>query len=175
MKLILCTDIRFGYSFNYRRQTADRAMHAHLSRILAKSSLPVHMNAYTSRSLLANEALLEESFLKKIVIDDSRKEGYILSDETFFDSAFLLEACRNKEWAYVENVSLIGYYHLIDEILLYRWDKRYPADRLFPGSLLSAFSLAEKETFRGNSHDEIEFLHYKKISLPSDVPPGGLL
>ena len=153
MKLIICTDTRFGYSFNERRQSSDRAVHQHMAGQLLKAEVPVSMNYYTTRSLLRNREFIPAAFFDRILLP--AKEDDAPSD-------FLLTAARDHIYAYVENVSLMGYYHLLDEILLYTWDKRYPADLMFPASLLSAFHLKEEETFPGHSHEEITFRHYIK-------------
>ncbi len=153
MKLIICTDTRFGYSFNQRRQSSDREVHQHMAGQLLKAEVPVSANYYTTRSLLRNREFIPDAFFERLLLP--AKEDDAPSD-------FLFTAARDEIYAYVENVSLIGYYHLIDEILLYIWDKRYPADLMFPASLLSAFQLKEEETFPGHSHEEIIFRHYVK-------------
>ena len=153
MKLIICTDTRFGYSFNQRRQSSDRAVHQHMAGQLLKAETPVTMNYYTTRSLFRNQEFIPAAFFEDLLCS---------SEEDDAPSDFLVTAARDHIFAFVENVSLMGYYHLIDEILLYIWDKRYPADLMFPASLLSAFQLTEEETFPGHSHEEIIFRHYVK-------------
>ena len=150
MKLILFTDERYGFSFNHRRQSSDLRAREHLKARLAGEWLSVFMNDYTRRSL-QRDGLLEE---------DLSFPGQAAASSVRDDASFLEQAAAAGGWAYVENVSLTGYYHLIDEILLYQFDKRYPADRLFAVSLLQGFTLTEQEVVPGNSHDEIEFSHY---------------
>ena len=163
MKLILFTDDRYGFSFNHRRQSSDLRAREHLKARLAGEWPSVYMNDYTRRSLQRDgliEELLPETHPASSRQDEASFPEQAVASSVRDDPSFLQEAAAAGGWAYVENVSLTGYYHLIDEILLYRFDKRYPADRLFAVSLLQSFTLAEQEIIPGSSHDEIEFSHY---------------
>ncbi len=156
MKLIICTDTRLGYSFNNRRQTSDREVHRHMADRLLERGIPLYINQYSRRSVIRSREYLPPGFLDEVVRSGSK------DDEP---GAFLDAAIENGAFAFVENVPLTGLYHNIDEIMMYTWDKRYPADLLIPYSLLSSFDLVEEETFMGHSHEGIVFRHYvKKIT-----------
>ena len=48
-------------------------------------------------------------------------------------------------------------------ILLYRWNRRYPADRYFPFDPLTAgYRLVSSEEFEGFSHERITADYYEK-------------
>ena len=42
-----------------------------------------------------------------------------------------------------------------DRIILYHWNRRYPADRYFPAELLKDYRLVSREEFVGSSHKKI--------------------
>ena len=48
-----------------------------------------------------------------------------------------------------------------DEIYLYRWNRRYPADRYFQVDL-TKYELISREDFAGFSHEKITEEHYKR-------------
>ena len=148
MKLILCADERFGYSFNHRRQTSDREMVRDLKRRLGSEADRIRVNAYTERLLLRNGYFSPE--------EAARREA----SPAPAGSAFLKNADDASGWVWTENVDLKGLYHTIDELLLYVWDKRYPADLLFPEQLLAGLRPAETAEFPGYSHDLIRVEHY---------------
>ena len=148
IRLVLCADASFGYSFNHRRQSFDREMLKHLKELLQDERDRIFVNQYTERRLL-KEGFFTDTEAEK------RQENPALPG-----NSFLKEASSAGGTAWAENVSLQGWYHLIDEIDLYRWDKRYPADLYFSETLLKDFELCEETCFRGYSHDEILFQRY---------------
>ena len=159
MKLIICTDTRLGYSFNERRQSSDRVVHQHMADLLLEYDAPVYMNNYSGRSISRNRQYLPQTFFDKLLHQDLKEDP---------PEVFLKKAGEDEgSFAFVENVSIEGFYHRIDEIFIYTWDKKYPADLLLPSSLFSAFILNKEETFRGRSHDEIIFRHYVRKSAGS--------
>lgn len=48
-------------------------------------------------------------------------------------------------------------------LIVYRWNRRYPADRLFPCEQLSAFTLTASAEFVGSSHDRITEEFYTRL------------
>ena len=42
-----------------------------------------------------------------------------------------------------------------DTVIVYRWNRHYPADRHFNTELLSGFELSSADEFKGYSHDRI--------------------
>lgn len=51
----------------------------------------------------------------------------------------------------IENISIQQYSHLIDEIILFRWNRDYPAD-FYLDIELSHYKLIYTEDFEGSSH-----------------------
>lgn len=148
IRLVLCVDASCGYSFNHRRQSADREMLRHLREKLQDQADHIFVNQYTERRLLREGFFSDEETTR-------RQEHPALPG-----NSFLKEAVKEGGTVWAENVSLQGFYHLIGEIDLYRWDKRYPADLSFPETILENYELCEEERFCGYSHDEILYQRY---------------
>ncbi len=150
MKLILCTDERLGYSFNHRRQSSDLEMRRDMVRRLGSAADNIYVNIYTERSLLRDGFFSEEEAIR-------RRKAPAKSGRKFLEKAI-----RNDGWAFVENVDLKGCWHSIDEILLYIWDKRYPAEYELPAGMLESFIMVGQTQFSGHSHEVIRLEHYMR-------------
>lgn len=76
-------------------------------------------------------------------------DGTIRTDENF------LEQAGQQDWCFVENVDAAPYISHADEIVIFRWNRVYPADTHFPMHLLDGWTKTETIEFAGNSHDKI--------------------
>lgn len=57
---------------------------------------------------------------------------------------------------FFENGDISAYLEIANKVVIFRWDKVYPADIRFPmDRLLKVFRLSSTETFPGYSHDLI--------------------
>ncbi len=161
MKLVICTDSRLGYAFNHRRQSADLRMRQDMFRRLGGAAGGLFVNAYTERSLLRDGCF------------DAKEAARRGKNPAPSGRAFLEAAAEAGGWAFVENVEVKGLWHRVDEILLYIWDKRYPADYAFPKALLSSFELTETAEFPGRSHDVIRLEHYVRKDADARKSPDA--
>lgn len=128
MKIIVCLDDKNGMLFNKRRQSSDAVL---CQRILALSAGNVlWMNGYSQR-LFAD------------------MDGTIRIDESF------LERAGQHDWCFVEDLDAAPYVSRSDEIVIFRWNRVYPADMRFPMHLLDHWTKTETAEFAGNSHDKI--------------------
>lgn len=128
MNIIICIDDNNGMMFNHRRQSQDKYLREHLLNMIGTS--PLWMNAYSKKQF-------EEDF-------------YICVSENF------LEAASEGEYCFVEDQDIIPYLEKIEKIILFRWNRSYPADVYFDASLLSCgWILTEVEEFAGSSHEKI--------------------
>lgn len=129
MHIIVCLDDADGMLFNKRRQSSDRLV---CRRILEKTAYScLWMNAYSSK-----------------LFADSKTNINI--DEAF------LEKCPVGEWCFVETEDVSAWADSIESITVYRWNRRYPSDRKFPGVLLeTGWQPVRREDFPGNSHELI--------------------
>ena len=56
----------------------------------------------------------------------------------------------------MENVALSGYIEKIDKIIVYKWNRRYPADFYMDIPLIkNGWQLVENYDFKGYSHEKI--------------------
>ena len=127
MKVIVCIDDGLGMMFNKRRQSRDRVLCADVVRDLGGETL-----AITPYSLLLFEAT-----------------GAKLSVS---DAPFATDA----KVAFIENLPLLVHKDEICEMVVYRWNRRYPADvhlDLLPWE--HGFVLKESSEFVGSSHEKI--------------------
>ena len=136
MKVILCLDDRGGMMFNHRRQSRDREV---IGNILDMVGDGVLWMAPYSRMLFSESVAalrVEENFLN------------------------LAEA---SDFCFVEDRALLPYGDRIEEMILYRWNRRYPYDmKLDMEPLSNGFSLQNTTEFAGFSHEKITKEIYKK-------------
>ncbi len=131
MKLIVCLDLKNGLRFNKRRQSRDVAV---INRICA----------------LTNNS--------KLYINTYSKKLFALPCTNLVVCSDIFESC---EYAFIEKVEDMPDIKFIDDIFVYRWNKVYPQDEVFPINL-AEWRLISKENFKGNSHDKITEEIYTK-------------
>lgn len=120
--------------FNHRRLSRDRRV---CEKILAYSNeKELWMNAY-SRKLFTNLTDINN----------------IQVDEEFLD--------KSQSICFVENQDITPYLPKIDTLVLFRWNRDYPADFFFTVDL-SQWNLISTEDFEGTSHEKITMEVYKK-------------
>ena len=76
------------------------------------------------------------------------------------DETFLSEAA-NGEYCFVENKELKPFEKWIEKMIVFRWNRSYPADQTFDIDL-SKWQLSEVSEFEGNSHEKITVEVYVK-------------
>ena len=135
MILMACVDGRNGMAFNRRRQSRDRAVRADLLAEIGTARLWV--NAATARQFAPEE------------------QSRLCVDASFLEKAGPGEPC------FVENCSVVACAGRVEQVVLYRWDRAYPAD-LFWDLPLEGWTLARREEFPGFSHEIIT----KEVYIP---------
>lgn len=128
MIAIVCVDDKNGMMFNHRRQSQDRVLRKDM--LQGANGAVVWMNAYSAKQF--GEAA----------------QGKIQVEEDFLAKA------GNGEFCFVENQDLRIYLDRIEEIILYKWNRVYPADFRFEVDL-SSWKLEETVEFAGSSHEKI--------------------
>ena len=130
----LCIDDNRGLRFNRWRQSRDRAVTADLLQSAGGRTLWI---APGSAALFP--------------------EGAVTACEAF------LERAGEGEWCFVEDRPLAPVLHKIEALVLYRWNRVYPADTyldVIPWE--SGWRLTSREEFSGRSHKLIT----KEVYLP---------
>lgn len=136
MILIVCLDDDNGMLFNRRRQSQDRLLRKHLIALTAGKKL--WMNHYSAKQF--------ESDYEQINVDDS----------------FMLEA-TDGDYCFAEDIDATQYEKWIEQIIVYRWNRKYPSDLQFNISLTDGhWKKIKTEDFVGSSHEKITMEVYTK-------------
>lgn len=128
MIVAVMLDDHGGMTFNHRRQSQDRVLRADLLDTVGNA--PLWMNAYS-----------QKQFLKDTV-------PTLRVDEDFLAKA------QNGEYCFCEDQALTPYQDKIEQLILYRWNRTYPADFSFDLSLTGWKCVSVCE-FAGSSHEKI--------------------
>lgn len=131
MKVIVCIDDNKGMLFNARRQSRDKAV---IEDVMKQS-----------------EKVWIHSFSEKLFTD---YEAEITIDDEFLKKAGKGESC------FVENQALKSYEDEIEQLIVYKWNRKYPADFLLDLEL-DKWQLIEETEFVGSSHEKITKEIYK--------------
>lgn len=128
MILVVCVDNNMGMLFNGRRQSRDRKL---LERLLEKAAQSKLWINDFSRDLFTGQKF----------------EQLCISDE------FLNEA-QQGEYCLTENINPENISAKIEKIILYKWNRDYPADFYFAWPE-GNWKLAGAADFAGFSHEKI--------------------
>lgn len=128
MKLIVCLDDRNGMLFNGRRLSKDSCLRKRILEVTQNEML--WMNPY-SASQFAGEG-----------------------QELKVDEAFL-EKCSAGEYCFLENADVHTYLGHVEELMVYRWNRLYPSDKVFPMEAFDGWKKVSSIDFPGNSHEKL--------------------
>lgn len=128
MVLIVCVDDNMGMLFNRRRQSQDRVLRERVLEFTKGKHL--WMNHYS--------------------LGQFGEAAQINTDEAFMNEA------APEDYCFAEDCALEQYEQWIDKIILYKWNRRYPADMYFDIPLAEhGWHLERTEDFVGSSHEKI--------------------
>lgn len=130
MNVAVCIDDNYGMLFNSRRQSRDR--------ILIEDFL---------KTAGENKVFIK-SFSQKLFTDRS----VLINDKC-------LEDAEENDFCFIEDESLIPYSSKINTLIIYKWNRKYPADFVF--EMPEGFVLSETTDFAGGSHEKITKEIYK--------------
>lgn len=135
MIVMLCVDDKNGMLFNRRRQSKDRVLQQH---VLA---------------LAGSHRLFMSPYSRKQFTDTGSAE--IIVDEAY------LEKAEAGDYCFAEDGDVVSHADRIEKIILFRWNRNYPADTFFTLDL-SGYILEKTEDFAGNSHEKITKEIYRR-------------
>lgn len=127
MILVACVDDRGGMLFNRRRQSQDRLLRQDL--LAEAGGRPVWMSPYSLGQF-------------------APPPDNLRSAEDFPERASAGELC------FFEDRDPAPWLEGAEAVILYRWNRSYPADRYFPLPL-AGWVPARREEFPGSSHQRI--------------------
>ncbi len=133
--MIACVDGRNGMAFHNRRQSQDRLARWDILKEAGRA--PLWVNAVTARQFTDGQ------------------QSRLRIDEAFLDRA------GSGEFCFVEDRSVKPYETRIEQVILYRWNRAYPAD-LYWDLPLDGWTLERREEFPGYSHKIIT----KEVYVP---------
>ena len=131
MRVALCIDDYGGMLFNGRRQSRDRVL---LADLLREAAGRLRISPFSAKLLADAPATVSEDYLT---------------------------AAGDADLCFVEKDALLPFADRIDELILYRWNRHYPADT-YCDLDLGGFRLVEATEFVGSSHEKITKERYKR-------------
>lgn len=136
MIVIACLDDNGGMMFNQRRQSQDRYLRDRIVEMTGDASL--WMNHYSAGQFDAGIPHLN------------------------IDEGFLQEAVDG-DYCFVENVPVAPYERWIEKVIIFRWNRTYPADQYFDLPLTPVhWRKVETSEFAGHSHELITMEVYTR-------------
>ena len=133
MRLIFCVDKKNGMMFNGRRQSQDKILRSKMLEHIADSVL--WMSKYSAKQFVEG--------------------GTFKIDDDYMTKAAEYDYCFIEDGEY--DISKCN------EILLFKWNRDYPADRFLEGDLKElGFKKNATEEFAGSSHKKITLEIYTK-------------
>ena len=145
MKVIVCVDNQNGMMFNHRRQSQDRVLRRRMLELTGGEKL--WMNAYS-----------QKQFLQDLQGNGTMPEVHGHLEQIQVDESFL-EKAETGEYCFVEDQDIVPYEKRIEEVILCRWNRDYPADLYFKMDL-GGWKLAKTQEYAGSSHEKITEEHY---------------
>lgn len=134
MIVFVCLDTENGMMFFHRRQSKDREVRKDILKMTEAQTL--WMNAFTLNQFEEGEQIFARRNVKV--------------DEAFLEKAQIGEFC------FVEDQSLRQFEDKIEKIIIYQWNREYPADFVFDLKLDSLkWKQGESFDFAGYSHEKI--------------------
>ena len=126
MKVISIVDDDYGIMFNNRRVSKDSVLNEHIIKMLDGRKL--WLSLY-SKQLFGDYENLEVN----------QEFGFAGKDD----------------FCFVEDSEIVSYEDMVDEVYLYKWNRKYPSDVKFPKDMLKDFDMDGAADFEGNSHEKI--------------------
>ncbi len=129
MNVIACISENSGMLFNNRRQSRDKLLIKNLEELIKDSTIFISDFSVT---------LFESSQLSVIAVSNP------------------LESADKGDFAFIEDLHIGEYVKKIESIILYKWNRDYPADfylDIHPSKL--GLKLKERCDFEGKSHKNI--------------------
>ena len=133
MIIIACVDNDMGMLFNNRRLSKDKVVTKHII------------------DLVSNKKIWINNFSKDL-FEDYNLDNLIIDDE-------FINKIGENDYCFIENILPTEIENKADKIIIYNWNRKYPADLHFDINL-DNWVLEEETDFIGNSHDKITQMIY---------------
>ena len=134
MTVFVCVDDHNGMLFNHRRQSRDEAV---LKDMLDTAGADIWMNEYSSKLF-------------------RKAPGRVVVEEGF------LSLAPGGGYCFVENVPLGPHEDRLETLVVYCWNRAYPADTCLDIDLSRDWELTDTKEFGGTSHEKITRKTYER-------------
>lgn len=135
--VMICVDDSGGTMFNHRRQSQDRMLREHILELA--NGTPVWMSPYTARQFSSED-----------------HQQIRLAENPML-------AAGEGEFCFVEGEPVLPHEARIESVILFRWNRVYPADTYFDVPLIEqGWTIAETSEFSGYSHEKITQEVYRR-------------
>lgn len=141
MIAIVCVDQKNGMLFNHRRQSQDREVRRDILEQTKGKKL--WMNEYSYKQFARGAEGENKEGGKNLFCNGKNDLADIVIDADFVEKA------GSGEYCFIENQKLAGL--PVEKLVLYRWDKVYPAEVKLDIDL-KEWRLEEQSEFQGYSH-----------------------
>lgn len=130
MTVVVCIDNAYGMRFGGRRQSRDRVLVEELMQMVGADRI---------LRIAPGSASLFKNYAERVCVDED-----------------FLNAAEPGDFCFVEDRELMPYLEKLEGIVLYRWNRDYPADFYLdvrPDVL--GWNLRSMTEFAGSSHEKI--------------------
>lgn len=170
MLIIACVDEKNGMMFNHRRQSRDSAVCQDILQECRGKKL--YMSAYSQKMFsemqgtktrsLENGVDIQVQEIKSKALDDILDTAQIETEIRISDN--ILKQAGEADACFIEDTRLSGFEDCIQAVILYKWNRKYPADLFFTIDLSDgSWELRQTEEFKGSSHERITKEVYERI------------
>lgn len=136
MKLIVCVDDEMGMAYNHRRVSSDSIVTQEIQRTVGSSK--VWMTCYSA----------------KLFLSAVKGHGVNVASMHIMLSENPGQEAGKNDYCFLEK-EVPADISNIDEIVLFRWGRRYPSDVKFGIKLAQGWTLKSSKKIVGTSHKEI--------------------
>ena len=135
MNIIVCVDNKMGTMFNGRRQSRDKVLCRKIVDLAGDGVIRVRPYSYP----------LFEDICANVICDDN-----------------YLNSALEDDFCFVEGDDVAPYAHSIKKLVIFRWNRDYPRDKVLDIDLSHGWIAEHCEEFEGSSHDNITMEVYAK-------------
>lgn len=128
MIIITCVDNNMGMLFNNRRLSKDKVVTKHII------------------DLVSNNKIWINNFSKEL-FEDYKLDNLIIDDD-------FINKVGNDDYCFIENIFTSELIEKSDKIIVFNWNRKYPANLYFNINL-DNWILEKEIDFIGNSHNKI--------------------
>ena len=111
---------------------------------------------------LTQHAAMDEVHTESEEMAKEQEEGQ--ETAAVIDCEGVLKEAEEEDFCFIEDIQISGFENKIRTVILYQWNRRYPADRYFLLDLSDgSWELQRTEELKGSSHEKITKGVYERV------------